>query len=517
MNATDPSNAEKKMSNHFGFQIKPIPDETFFGLVVAAGILAGYETYSQAYTGILGKWKTCPASMLPRGLLKICGFLPDHYQNNPDTICDKHTALPYFQSFVKPEVVSKVKEAMLHGLGLNIHNAIGLTNTSIPDSPKLKYCSTCAEEQFLQYNRSTWLRSHQLPGVNVCYRHGETLSESPIPTARYGIHSGQIKLPHTSPRAPYILRTAWSAGDEWDHSSPHRLIAQISHELLCNQPNCSDGQARGRAYRTAYIAASSSTHKVDWILLEEVLRAKYGDLIPRALQINFACGTNDNWVRRITDHREGIRHPLQHVLIIGALFDSLRHLEEVMLDQARNPLNSIEAAPVPGNEVDPSILTEPESSPSPRLNQKHISNRKALLNVVSQHPHASRSEIKIKLGIRKYKWVLLNDREWAKSILPPKNSAKRTNHASERQEQNRVSSIRKWEVLDQKLAAQILQLSPANIVQIHEGKVEANKAQIARLTGVTYSYIRKLASFPNTGAAIARMQECGSNPLAIAH
>lgn len=37
------------MSNNFGFQIKPIPDETFFGLVVTTGILAGFETYSQAY------------------------------------------------------------------------------------------------------------------------------------------------------------------------------------------------------------------------------------------------------------------------------------------------------------------------------------------------------------------------------------------------------------------------------------------------------------------------------------
>lgn len=228
------------MSNHFGFQIKPIPDETFFGLLVATGILAGYETYSQAYTGILGKWKTCPASLLPRGLLQLSEFLPNYYKENLDTICDEHTALPYFKPFARPEVISKVKNAMLHGLDLHIHNTIGLTNTSIPESPRLKYCSACAEEQFSQYNRCTWLRSHQLPGVNVCYRHGETLSESSIPTARYGIHSGQIQLPHSSTCAIPNHRAVWSAGEAWDHSSPHRLIAQIlltTHSISRFKPN----------------------------------------------------------------------------------------------------------------------------------------------------------------------------------------------------------------------------------------------------------------------------------------
>ncbi|MGB7595948.1 MAG: hypothetical protein WBM09_00100 [Gallionella sp.] len=94
------------MANHYGFEIKPIPDETFFGLLVAIGILTGCKTYSETYSKLLNKRNICPATLLPKHLHAIREFLLRDYSEIEDLLCLKHTALPYFQHFVQQAAYS---------------------------------------------------------------------------------------------------------------------------------------------------------------------------------------------------------------------------------------------------------------------------------------------------------------------------------------------------------------------------------------------------------------------------
>jgi hypothetical protein len=514
---------EVAVSNNFGFQIKPIPDETFFGLVVAAGILAGYETYGQAYTGILGQWKTCPSSLLPGGLQKLSSFLPPRYSETPETLCNEHTALPYFQHFARRETVARVKDAMLSDQSLNIHRALGLTHATVRVSQRLKYCSACAKEQFSLYTRSTWLRSHQLPGVKVCYKHGLTLSESEIFNARYGIHSGKIQLP--SPSEISHTNKLWLEGDAWGNSHPNRIIAQISHELLLQHQLLDNAHIRGRAYRLAYLAISNERGTViDWRRLENTLRAKYGDIIPRGLGIDFACrSSNAHWVRRITEPTRGIKNPLQHVLIIGAMFDSFNQLDDALSWASGQSTHYNQLTSCNGKKK-PSPSSECSSIPHPKLTeieqQIRDSNRRALTDVLSRNPHFSRNEIKNQLGKLQYKTTLRNDREWMESILPPKqNKVLRANDKVSASKDKNSTTSRSGDhlkLLDQKLAAEIINLPPADILRIHQGKVESNNAQIARLTGMTYSCVRKLASFPCTKNTLSQIRKSGLDCLSRA-
>lgn len=487
------------MSNNFGFQIKPIPDETFFGLTVATGILAGFETYSQAYRGLLGKCRTCPSSLLPRGLNKLSGYLPDRFQKDIEILCDEHTAFPYFHHFSKPEALSRVKEAMISDRDLNIHNAIGLTNTSIKESQRLKYCSACANEQWALWGRATWLRSHQLPGVNVCYRHGLPLIESSISTVRYGIHSGEIQLPPISESPD--THDLWSIGDAWDQDSPNRLIAQLSHELLYRRPDFCDPRIRGKTYRTAFIAAGyRKGNIVDWLKVAEALREKYGDLIPRKLGLDFAYQSNSHWIHQITASQQCIRHPLQHILIIGTMFKSFDHMAESMADISKRYLSRKLTLPaLPAQDTNMSKLTPGKSSnqlkPKELDRQKLAVYRQYLVNVLSLHPLATRSELRIRSGYSSYEWLLCNDREWVESKLPPKAVINK-----------KKKKKKDWAFLDKKLAAEISKIPPNDVVRKFKSEYVINNAHIARITDISYFFIRKLITFPQTNAALSRMR-----------
>ncbi len=478
------------MSKNNGFQIGPIPDETFLGLVVTSGILLGCATYSQAYRGILGKLRTCPASLLPRGLDQLSEYLPDRYQKNVDAICYEHTALPYFHHFSKSEAVSKVKEAMLSSRELNIHNAIGLTNTAIREGQWLKYCSACANEHWAHYDRATWLRSHQLPGVDVCYKHGLPLIESSISTVRHGTHSGQIELPPISEFTQ--TRSVWSTGDAWDKSSPNRLIAQLSHELLTRQPLFSAPRSIGKIYRAAYILAGCNKGKVvDWEKVANKLRETYGDLIPRKLGIDFISTSPGHWTRRITHSQDGIQHPLQHILIIGMLFDSFDQLESALSEAATGISHRALAL---AENLGPQNTTNKR----PIDQQKRALYRQILADALSLAPHLTRSELRTKVRYTSYEWILRNDRGWAESNLPPKNA----NIIRAKGRPNSSSRHYNWVAHDERLAAEILKLPPNDVVRKFNNEYLINNAQLARLTKLSYSRIRKLISLPRTNAAL---------------
>ena len=482
------------MSNCVGFQIKPIPDETFFGLLVAAGILAGCETYTQVFRRLLGDLRTCPASMLPRGLDKLARHLPDRYQKDIEAVCHEHTAFPYFHHFAQPEVISKVLQAMLGSLDLNVHCAIGLTNSKIRVEQNLKYCCACANEQWVQYDRATWLRSHQLPGVEVCHKHGLPLIETSISTARHGTHSDKITLPPNTESTS--ARNIWSAGDAWDKSSPNRLISQLSHELLCTQPLPNSPLARAKAYRSAFInAGCGKNNVVDWERVAGTLREKYGDLIPRRLGVDFMPRSASHWIHQIATPQGGIQHPLQHILIIGAFFGSIGQLRKEMANEAKKLLDKAAFL----SDVARQTTSQQESIDVNSLYCRNLElHRQLLMNALSHCQHLSRSEIHNKIGHANYKWMLRNDRRWLESHLP----AKRAGCAMMKKTQHQPSPRIDWAYLDKKMATHISTLSPIELVRKLRNQFFINIAHLARLMGLSYTTTRRLISFPHTSEAV---------------
>ena len=219
------------MVGEAGFQLSPIPDETFLGLVATIGLLLGAENYRDAYGCITGRGRITPANLLPRNGRAIARFLPDRFQQRPELICYEHTAFPYFSAFSPQESKSTAIAAMLEKNDLGARSALGLAATPFSEHRFMRHCPMCAKEQWAVYGRTTWIRSHQLPGVDVCHRHGISLIESRISTVKLGIHTEPICLPENGADGP--IMPIWESGEPWNKSSPEHLVAQISHQLLC--------------------------------------------------------------------------------------------------------------------------------------------------------------------------------------------------------------------------------------------------------------------------------------------
>jgi hypothetical protein len=147
-------------------------------LCIQVGVLKGAKTYAECLRLVFGdrrkRWLD-PLDTDPERLKLLLRFVS---ANNEEELLTNHSTWPYFNAF-KDVTVSGVLE--IGKKGLCAQNAMGLTGTQpISDTRMAKYCPHCAAEQSKKYGRTTWLRSHHLPGVSHCYRHGNALSESSL-------------------------------------------------------------------------------------------------------------------------------------------------------------------------------------------------------------------------------------------------------------------------------------------------------------------------------------------------
>lgn len=123
--------------------------------------------------------KTTLLSVLPGHLRVIASALPPgHPWADPAHAIQHHTSLPYFTYFDSPgRRDSAARLLATSTCGNDVGLSLGLTQYrcgAVPKHPR--FCSICAAEDEINVGFSYFHREHQLPGVAVCWKHGEILS-----------------------------------------------------------------------------------------------------------------------------------------------------------------------------------------------------------------------------------------------------------------------------------------------------------------------------------------------------
>jgi hypothetical protein len=538
------------MTRYVGFQVAPISDESFAGLVIAVGLLLGAETYGQAYRAVLGKWGTSPANRLPRNIGAIAQFLPDKYLTDHRAIVLEHTAFPYYAAFNSPDRRSVALHRMLVPNNRGAQSALGLLAFPSLENRFLQYCDDCAREQIAHYRRSTWLRSHQLPGAEVCYRHGTVLKQSRVPTEKLGYHWEPICLPdpgYTDSQA----RNLWCRGDSWDMHLPFRRLAQVSHELLYADEGFAEEIATAARYRNAMGAIARSKSGIDWGAIENQFVARYGDPFAEKFQLDFSCSSRMHWLRRISSDKCSIPHPFSHALVIGCLFNSLRSLTAVPLhcgargSQTKIPTTKLVIRAQPG--VTRDLETQELSSPSettatylaiseihaqrrerllkilrenPGIKRKQLnkawiesvlpakessrhsdlqSKREAILALIQKMPGITRTGLQKQLG-KTYTWLIKRDRDWLESVLPVKQN-------SSRMRNSRGYTAVNWEARDKEMAEKIGKLSDTSVRQVLRTNGGINFSALSQETGISYRSIKDRKTLPQTRVALTALKK----------
>lgn len=479
-----------------GFKINPILDETTFGLVVTEGVLAGMETYTQCYRAILDVSSPSPLTLVPKGFMKFSGLLPSKHHDLSDAPLFEHTFIPYYQHFVRGSVIKSIKEGLASDSGAAIRQRPGQLNTLITENVFLKFCPACAAEQKQKYHRTTWLRSHNLPGVDVCHKHGLSLRKSE------GGIKGSFSVVVSFPKCEYYETgdALWKRGEVWWRDSPSCLIAQVSHELLYDRQCCNDQLIWENVYKRAVSHITNcSDKKVDWHALSAVMRTVYGDLIPKGLGLDFNCGGGEtrHWLKRLLgyDCKIGVHQPILHVLLIGALFDSYSELKKAITEESArlDPSNSkFLTNNLPEEQVSNSLpifpmVAEQREKLWIKMRTKH---QNAILEMIGSEPNLSRMHLFENLNAA-YRWFLKYDKAWLEERLPKRivKYGSRPDLTSPRQD---------WTQLDKKVA---MAISKVRTEDVFAGATELKNitlVQIARLAGVRYEKLLQIKKHSET-------------------
>lgn len=488
-----------------GFKIQPIPDETVFGLVVIAGVLAGLETYTQCYKTILGVATPSPLTLVPKGFMKFAGLVSSEHQDQSDDALFDHTFIPYYRHFIQFSTLESIQDGLVSDNGAAIRLRPGQLNTLVNGNRFLKTCPACTAEQKQKYHRTTWLRSHNLPGVEVCYRHGLSLRNCKISIDGSEPYSVEISFPECE-----IYEAGdnlWSRGERWWRQSPRRLIAQVSHELLSEMQCCNDQRAWENVYKRAVLRfTNSSDREVDWQALSAGMRSVYGDLIPKVLGVDFACsGETRHWLKRLLgyDNKIGVQQPILHVLLIGALFGSYSDLKEAIteeaarLDSSNNTLSESNFSGKSEGCSPPGTPVATEQRPRSWI-RKRTNHRNAILEMMISESGLTRMQLFERLYAA-YRWLSKNDKAWLEETLPG-----RVVKYGSRPDLSRPR--KDWTQMDKQVALVISKVCEDGAFADPIEQKNITLAQIARLAGVKYEKLLQLQEYPETHAVLSGIQ-----------
>ena len=203
---------------------KPYPDETFYSLLVRLHRYLGRPTYSAFSRMLTGGRHYVALSHLPCGLL----VLGEHLKLDRtavDQLIDRTTTFNYHTAFASEAVRDRAR-AEMHEIGSSLHLVRGLANFAITLADRLRFCPQCLAEMEREFGETWWCRAHQLPGVEVCYRHGAWLKNALLIT----------KANRHALASPEIHRTGLNKERGSEPTNSQILFARLSADLLVKPP-----------------------------------------------------------------------------------------------------------------------------------------------------------------------------------------------------------------------------------------------------------------------------------------
>lgn len=100
-----------------------------------------------------------------------------------------HTLLPYFSAFSSDRELAGLNQGLQLGRRHVVSAFLCRPSLRLSHPRRLAACRDCMDEDVAKQREPYWRRSHQLPGVSRCWRHGTTLWASTVECAyEHGLH-----------------------------------------------------------------------------------------------------------------------------------------------------------------------------------------------------------------------------------------------------------------------------------------------------------------------------------------
>lgn len=286
-----------------------MPDEMLHSRITRYHFLSGNRTEAETFRDLFDS-DPFGVGMLPKQIEILARRLPGDEQRNLEELICSNTTFPAYKPFLgrhtgteypsRARIYSGVarvprREATIHG--------------------KARICLSCVRQDLIELGYAYWHRSHHLPGVTVCWRHGDSLIHD-CPNCSHPFYRKLKLLPNLT--EPCIC--GWSALSPAPESQGSKLevqFAAFAHDILQRNLPLISGEALSSCYvRQCRKREFNCGDLVSKAKLFESIRVKFGDEILSQMDGAFGKGDYNQWIR--FSHRDGqMDLPLARHLILA--------------------------------------------------------------------------------------------------------------------------------------------------------------------------------------------------------
>jgi hypothetical protein len=375
-----------------------MPDEMLHSRITRYHFLSGNRTVGETFRDLFGS-DPFNVGMLPKKIEVLAARLPGITANNLDELICTNTTFPAYRPFLG---ISEGAEGASTGLSF-----IGVARIPRREATvhcKAKLCPTCVQQDLLELGYAYWHRSHHLPGVSVCWRHGDLLMQA-CPRCSHPFFRKNRMLPSLSD--PCVC--GWSTltpAPVRQGTQLKKKFAQFAHELLqrnlppmSSEALCSSylRQCKKRGFIHGRFAGTAK--------LFDSIRDTYGDEALSQMCSAYAAGKHEQWIR-FTSHKGQMDMPLaRHMIIALHLFGSADAFEGAL--KKESILKIIAGARLRGLQVKPLVGKEEQF-------------RRKIETLL-----AVRADVSLEyLWLNAYKatrWLYENDKSWLMAKLSKEN------------------------------------------------------------------------------------------------
>ncbi len=321
--------------NKFPFFPIPRAGETVFSAFCRCIVRSGIkETFLiNEFTGQIRK--TTLLSPLPGYLARISSKMPNgHPWCNPRIIVRDHTLMPYFTYFVDEENRELITSSLsTYESSLPVTMKLGLPQFRCRASTNHpRYCNVCIKEDRINIGFSFYKREHQLPGVGVCWKHGENLAHGCKLCGTYPIKQKAMSLPGwcLCEKGPIPLQAFTKI------PSNNTILKWLATESKYIVESKGTNSVNPRKHiKELLVARGISRGKMlNYEILAESLEKRYGKEVLGWLKMPAYCDERPSaWVRRSLGATGIKKSPtINYLLLIGLVCSSVKKFEKMIND-----------------------------------------------------------------------------------------------------------------------------------------------------------------------------------------
>ena len=291
------------------------PDELLYSVIARHHLRVGHLSPIDTLEQLFGTRNASSIYDFPNRLRVLCDRLPENYLT-PDEIIDERSLLSVYQPFLHHQKLAEVRKKMMEdGKSTNIHFMLGAITGTVPYLVSLRYCRACVAEDRSVHGEAYWHRSHQFPGVKICYKHHEILVES---TATIHSRVNRYTL-HALDNFVEMERLQESGGS---FASPVDIwLAEKVHWLLMNPIQPVGWDELKDRYVELLIRKGLAT-PLGSVKVRE-LRAKFTEHFGEDFLKELHCALPEEhmytWILALVRKPRKATHPLRHLLFMNFL------------------------------------------------------------------------------------------------------------------------------------------------------------------------------------------------------